>query len=253
MIMYAASAFAVITPVLAVAALAASLAALARLAAALPGPPPVAVPAFCGSQHCVIVAVDIAGSAGAGRDDDEVQLELRDALYGLLVRAFAASAIPWDQCLHEDRGDGILVIVPARLPTVTVINPLLAHLQALVRRHNRLAREPAQIRLRVAVHIGEVHRDQHGLAGVAVNHVFRLLDAPVLKQALASRCAELVLIVSDYVYDSVVRHSRAMIDPAAFQPVTASVKETRTRAWTLLPDQGLPPLAAEFRAELVRD
>lgn len=66
------------------------------------------------SQHCVIFVVDIAGFAAASAGDDEVQLAVRDALYGLLIRAFSASAITWEQCFHEDRGDGALVIIPAR-------------------------------------------------------------------------------------------------------------------------------------------
>jgi class 3 adenylate cyclase len=188
-----------------------------------------------GSRHCVIFVVDIAGFAAASAGDDEVQLAVRDALYGLLIRAFSDSAITWEQCFHEDRGDGVLVIIPARWPSITVIHPLLTHLHALLRRHNRLAREPAKIRLRVGIHAGEVHRDAYGFVGAAVNHAFRLLDAPVLKEALAFHGAELALIVSDYMYENVVRHSRALIDPAAFQPVIAEIKETRARAWIHLP------------------
>jgi hypothetical protein len=199
------------------------------------------------AQHCLLFAVDIADFTDVKRDD-EVQLAVRAALYGLLIESFDDAHLPWDQCLHEDRGDGILVIIPAKMPSASVVDPLLGHIRAGLRRHNRLASEAAAIRLRVAVHIGEVHSDAHGLAGVAVNHLFRLLDAPVLKRTLAAAPTDVALIVSDYFYDSVLRHGPGMIDPAAYRPVTVEVKRTQARGWIHLP--GVPPALAD-RAGIV--
>ena len=186
------------------------------------------------AQHCVLFAVDIAGFTAADRDD-QVQLAVRKALYALLIGAFDDAHLPWEECLHEDRGDGILVIIPAKMPSATVVDPLLAHIHAGLRHHNRLASVAATIRLRVAVHIGEVYSDSNGLAGVAVNHLFRLLDAPVLKRALAAARTDVALLVSDYFYDSVVRHGPGMIDPAAYRPVVVEVKQTQARGWLHLP------------------
>ncbi|HEU5160415.1 MAG TPA: hypothetical protein VFU43_25680 [Streptosporangiaceae bacterium] len=192
------------------------------------------------AQHCVLFAVDVAGFTDKRRDD-EVQLAIRAALYDLLIEAFNDAHLPWDECLHEDRGDGILVIVPAKMPSATVVDPLLDHIRAALRRHNRLASDAAAIRLRAAVHIGEVHSDAHGLAGVAVNHLFRLLDAPVLKHMLAAARADVALIASDYFYESVLRHGPGMIDPAAYRPVTVEVKRTQARGWVHLPGAPLAP------------
>jgi hypothetical protein len=197
------------------------------------------------AQHCVLFGCDVAGFTD-DRRDDEVQLAVRAALYGLVSEAFDEAHLPWDECLHEDRGDGILVVIPARMPSATVVDPLLVHIHAGLRRHNRLAGDAADIRLRVAVHIGEVHRDPHGLAGVAVNHLFRLLDAPVLKGALGAGDADVALIVSDYFYESVVRHGPGMIDPTTFRPVTVAVKRTQARGWIHLP--GTPPAVVEAAA-----
>ncbi|HEY7484923.1 MAG TPA: hypothetical protein VH912_10735 [Streptosporangiaceae bacterium] len=201
---------------------------------------------FRRAQHCVIFAVDVAGFTDVKRDD-EVQLAVRDALYGLLIEAFGGAHLPWEECLHEDRGDGILVIIPAKMPSATVVDPLMERVRAGLRHHNRLASDAATIRLRAAVHIGEVHSDAYGLAGSAVNHLFRLLDAPVLKKTLANARADLALMVSDYFYDSVVKHGPGMIDPATFRPVDVEVKETKTRGWMHLP--GVPPALAR-RAEM---
>ncbi|HEX6471837.1 MAG TPA: hypothetical protein VF069_22265 [Streptosporangiaceae bacterium] len=194
------------------------------------------------AQHCVLFGCDVAEFTD-DRRDDEVQLAVRAALYRLISEAFDDAHLPWEECLHEDRGDGILVVIPARMPSATVIDPLLENIRGGLRRHNRLASEAAEIRLRTAVHIGEVHRDPHGLAGVAVNHLFRLLDAPVLRGALAAGDADVALIVSDYVYESVVKHGPGMVDPATFRPVAVAVKRTQARGWIHLP--GAPPAVVD--------
>lgn len=196
------------------------------------------------SQHCLIFAVDIAGFGDRSRDD-EIQLALRRALYQLLEDSFGASGVPLSGCLHEDRGDGAIIIIPARIPTVTLIDPLLDRLREGLRLHNRLSSEAAKIRLRSALHTGEVHRDEHGLAGTALNHLCRLLDAPPLKQALGDSAADLAFIASDDVYESVIRHAPRLVDPDAYLPVAVRVKETRARAWVHLPGHGRPPQPPE--------
>jgi len=190
--------------------------------------------AACWRARRVIFAVDIARFTAVGRDD-EVQLALRDVLYRVLINAFHAAGVPWEQCLVEDRGDGVIVIMPAHLPATTITDPLLIHLRAGLQRHNRLSREVAQIQLRAALHVGEIHRDAHGVAGTAVNLLFRMLDAPVLKNALDSHGTELALIVSDHVYEHLTRSGPERIDPAAYQPVIAATKQTRARAWIHVP------------------
>ncbi|MBO2449543.1 hypothetical protein J4573_20750 [Actinomadura barringtoniae] len=179
------------------------------------------------SPHRVILAVDIVGFNDESHDD-EVQLALRRALYLILTQAFEAAPIAWADTVHEDRGDGAVIVLPPDVPAATVLGPLALHLRAAVRRHNRLASEIAQISLRVSVHAGEVHRDDYGLAGRAVNHVFRLLDAPAFK---AVACGATALIVSGTLHDDVVRHAPGLIDPATYRPVIAALKETRAPAW----------------------
>jgi len=181
-------------------------------------------------RRAVVFAVDIADFTAAERDD-EVQLALRDALYRVLIDAFDAAGVAWEQCLVEDRGDGVLVTMPAQLPIATVIDLLLIFLGAGLRRHNRLSREVAHIHLRAALHVGDVHRDAHGVAGNTVNLLFRLLDALVLKEALISQGTEVVLIVSDQMYEQAVRRNPELVNPPVYRPVIAATKKTRARAW----------------------
>lgn len=195
------------------------------------------------SQHCLLFAVDVAGFTDRRRDD-QVQLAVRRTLYNLVPGAFDDALVGWAECLHEDRGDGMLVIVPMRMPSARVVDPLLPVLGHRLGEHNRIAAPAHRIQLRAAVHIGEVHRDGYGLAGESVNHLFRLLDAPALKRALAESGGDLALIASAYFYDSVLRHRPAGIDPGTFWPVDVAVKQTRAKGWVHLPHapEGTPSL-----------
>lgn len=189
------------------------------------------------SQHCVLFAVDIAQFTDARRDD-EVQLALREALYRLLVESFEDSGIPWKSCVHEDRGDGAVVIIPAHMPTITIVGPLVDQIRTRLRRHNRLSSPVAQVRLRLAAHVGEVYRDVHGLAGKAVNHLFRILDARDLRDVLQDPGTEIALIVSDYLYENVILGTPNGVDPTAYREVAVEVKQFQARAWVLGPPRG---------------
>jgi hypothetical protein len=181
-------------------------------------------------QLCGLFAVDIAGFNGLRRDDD-IQIYLHESLYEMLRTAFDNSDVPWFSCAHEDRGDGVLVIVPPMIPVAGLVDRIPERLRGQVRRHNRVSCEAAQIQLRVAAHIGPVHYDGHGFVGRDVSFLCRLLDARPLKRMLAQSAAEVAFITSGYVYENVIRRRPSLVDPALFQPLSVRVKETRTRAW----------------------
>jgi hypothetical protein len=184
-------------------------------------------------QLCGLFAVDIAGFNGLHRDDD-IQIYVHESMYEMLQAAFDRSDVPWFSCIHEDRGDGVLVIVPPLIPVAGLVDPIPERLRRLVRRHNRVSCEAARIQLRVAAHIGPVHNDGHGFVGRDVNLLCRLLDARSLKRMLAQSGAEVAFITSEYVYENVIRRRPSLVDPALFQPLSVRVKETRTRAWAYI-------------------
>ena len=179
--------------------------------------------------NCTIACVDVAGFGDHQRDDD-VQLHIRRSLYGILEEAFRVSPIAWHGCYREDRGDGVLIVALPGVPAGALVHSFVEHLSAGLRRHNKMASSAAQIRLRMAVHIGQVHRDDNGVAGQAVVHAFRLLDAPTLKQEFAASSALLAVVVSDYLYENVIRHGHGLIDPASYRRLDVVVR-TRTTAW----------------------
>jgi len=202
----------------------------------VPGAP---APLLASGQVCAMLAVDIASFTRADRDS-EIRLYLRRSLYQILHDAFTGSGLPWTECHHEDRGDGVLVIMPPHIPGYALIDPLPERLRGLIRRHNRVSRDPAQMQLRAAASIGPVDRDDHGLVGDDLNLLFRMLDARPLRQALTDTGAELALAVSPYVHDSLVTRHPTLVDPAQFRPLQARVKRTRIHAWIYVPGQQPP-------------
>jgi hypothetical protein len=183
-------------------------------------------------QVCGLFATDITGFTKAQRDDD-IQVYMHQSLYEMLKVAFDRSDVPWSDCSHEDRGDGAIVVAPPTIPAARLIG-IPDRLRALVRRHNRVSCEAAQIRLRTAVHLGLIHHDGHGFVGGDINLLCRMLDSRQFKQRLADSKAEIALIASDYLYDTVIRRQPSLIDPAQFQQLNIRVKDTRTRAWAHL-------------------
>jgi hypothetical protein len=184
--------------------------------------------------HTSLAAVDIC--AFGSRRDEDVQLHLRAKMYEFLADAFDMTRLPWSGSYREDRGDGALIILPPAVLADTLLDPLANHLHALLRRNNRLANDVARLRLRVAVHAGDVHRDANGVAGHAVIHLFRLLEASRFKKLLAAGDADLGLIVSDQLYQATT-HRAGLVDADAYQQINVRRKETRTKAWVWLPPQ----------------
>ena len=183
--------------------------------------------------HRTIVVVDVEGF-GDQRRTNRDQVAIRDGLYGAMRDAFGRAGIAWDDCGHEDRGDGVFVLVPAEVPKGLLAESLPSALVTALRAHNGAHPGAERIRLRMALHAGEVHYDEHGVTAAAVNLAFRLLDAAALKAALAGSPGVLAVIASSWFFEEVVRHSAA--DASAYRPVEVAVKETTTIGWICLPD-----------------
>ncbi|MFJ7101896.1 nucleotidyl cyclase domain-containing protein [Streptomyces albogriseolus] len=181
------------------------------------------------AQHSQILFADIKEF---GSRSDHAQLRARSDLYTEMTTAFTDDL--WRLCRHEDRGDGVLVVIPPdpALPMGTLFTDVLPRLEDGL--GSRRRSDPL-LRLRIAVHAGPVHRDRHGFAGHAVNHVFRLCDGAPLRQALDEAVSDTAALVSDTVHDAVIRAGLPGVEPAAFHPVTVQVKETRARAYLHVP------------------
>src|SRR5690606_32672364 len=174
---------------------------------------PAVGPELLRPRYRAILAVDIEGSTAR---TDPVKAELRLVLYRLLEEAFARTGIAErHRDPYVDRGDGVLVLIRPldEVPKTLLLHPLVPILSSLLSEYNagRLLSQGCdrRIRIRVVVHAGEVHNDGHGNFGEALDVAFRLLDSPEAKGALRRTAAPLVLVVSDDIYHSIVRHGYA--------------------------------------------
>ena len=179
--------------------------------------------------RCAMLLTDIAGY---GRLlDTAAQERMRGHHYTILEDCLRDSGVRPEECYGEDRGDGILVIIPDPAEKHALLSPFLEKLQLRLRKHNLGTAKEKRIRLRVALHVGDVRHDGKGLTGPDLNRVFRLCDSPKLKEDLRESGASIAFIASDEVYQAVIRTAPAPIDPDDFTPVPIAVKETQTAAW----------------------
>jgi hypothetical protein len=182
--------------------------------------------------HRTIVVVDVEGF-GDQRRTNAHQVAVRDGLYRVMREAFGRAGISWGDCGREDRGDGVFVLVPAEVPKSLLAESLPLALVTALRAHNTAHPAPERIRLRMALHAGEVQYDEHGVTAASINLAFRLLDAGALKAALGGSPGVLAVIVSSWFFEEVMRHSGAA---AGYRQVEVAVKETTTIGWICLPD-----------------
>lgn len=181
-----------------------------------------------------MIAVDIEGSTSRNNSATAV---LRNDLYEVFEAALEDCGITDD--LRDDfcdRGDGLIAFIHAvdQAPKTLAVSRFIPALNRLLGKH--AAEHPKRkFRLRVAIHAGDAHFDARGPFGEDVNITARLVDAPELKSALRQTSAPLVLVVSDYIHRSVVRHGYDGIDEGAFKPlIHFDVGDEACRGWIQL-------------------
>ncbi|MFA1539567.1 Crp/Fnr family transcriptional regulator [Actinomadura monticuli] len=187
--------------------------------------------------NCSILITDITRFSAPTRTDADRQYVL-DAMYDLMGGAFTASGLDFGRLYQEDRGDGALVIVPPTTPTDRVVDPMLAHLAADLRRHNRRAAEATRLQLRAALHVGPVQRGPKGVAGVSIITTRRMVDAPAVKRRVAETGADLAFVTSDFVFDTVITPAPGLVDPGRYSRVRVRLKEASLSAWLMLEGGG---------------
>ncbi|ONI78139.1 hypothetical protein ALI144C_31555 [Actinosynnema sp. ALI-1.44] len=184
-------------------------------------------------EHWSIVVMDIVGS---GRWDDRTQLCARTALERIVRAAVRSAGIPWRKLAVEDRGDGMILFVPASTSKADLIDPLIPRLAAILGEYNRVICAASRIRLRVAVHAGEVLRSPSGWVGTDINLACRLVNSePLYRELTRVPRADVVLVVSDVIHQGVIRHGYRGITPSGYRAVHVVSKEVDTHAWVHIP------------------
>jgi hypothetical protein len=190
--------------------------------------------------HHLIINLDVQES---GRRTNLGQLALRDVVHDVVRSAFAATGIDPPRP-PEDRGDGVLLVLPANVPKIHMLGRWTEELHQALRGRNWPLKEP--VRTRIGIHAGEVHYDDHGVAGTDVNIACRLAGCEAAKGTLrAAHAATAVVAVSDVIYQSVVRHGGPFIDPDSYRRHSLRTAEYDAFIWLYVPGYSLPPRPAD--------
>jgi CRP-like cAMP-binding protein len=181
-------------------------------------------------ENCTVVLTDIVAFGARNRNDDDRRMIRRASLE--MTRASLGAL--WEACIFEDRGDGLLIVIPPEVPTARVMQRIDQELPTRLRRHNHTYSDSLSIRMRVAVHVGPVIGDPLGMSGSAIIRTARMVEAAPLKRAMASTGVDLGIIVSPFVHETTVEHVGLLTRGGQYKAVEIDVKETRAVAWMRL-------------------
>jgi hypothetical protein len=183
-------------------------------------------------QHRTIVVVDIADFTAPDRTAIH-QAAIHDGLDTIIRSAFGDASVNLDECFVENRGDGALILVPPEVSKSAVVTSFPDGLVRALRRHNAVHSKQAAVKLRVAVHAGEVRISPRGAVGHAVVHAFRILDATTARRSLQLTSSPVAFVASELFYDEVVAQDPAAA-PEEYLHIPVHVKRTADHAWLRL-------------------
>jgi len=186
-----------------------------------------------------IVVCDVEGSTTR---TNPTKAAIRADTYDLLEAALLECKITED--LREpfiNTGDGVMTLVKPvdGVPKTLLLHTFIPALSEMLAEHATVHPDRS-FRLRVAIHSGDVHFDRQGAFGEDIDLTFRLLDAPKLKQRLQQAQAPLVLVVSEHIHRSIIRHGYDGIDGRTFEPIIClEMAGQRHTGWVQVPAEAL--------------
>jgi hypothetical protein len=163
--------------------------------------------------------VDIEGYT---RRDYDAQAGLQERLLKAVELGVALARIEPAACARQDRGDGLLILLPPEADRDLCAEELLRGLAdalACVNSAPDSAWRGGHIRLRAALTRGLAHRAATGYVGDAVVEACRLLESQAVRSALSSAPdRDLAVIVGNDAYVGALR-------AADFRPVSVSIPD----------------------------
>lgn len=196
------------------------------------------------TEHRTIMAVD-AVDPEVPREQLRRLPDLHDSLHYLLQRAFSRIGVDLGDGEIEDRGDGALILVlPPTVPKSTLADKLPDQLVVEVLRYDATRSGGERIKLRVAVHAGEIRKNGSGWAGQPVDLASRLLDVQEAGLALWRTDGAVAMIASDHFYSEVIRQNPGTAS-RPYRRIDASDDSFLEPAWLWLPESSLPVSRSE--------
>lgn len=173
-------------------------------------------------MYRLVLAVDVEKySTRDAREQLRAQRELRR----ILTAAAQNTGLDQRDWYEQVSGDGELVVMPENVDVSAVVGDFTCQLETILGELNRDIIGGTRLRLRVAMHHGTLTPGPFGPAGDAPIVVSRLLDARPLRRLLADQQdRDLALIVSQSLYQDVVRTGFCSLDPEEFRPVRVNAK-----------------------------
>lgn len=153
-------------------------------------------------------ALDVEGySTRSGPRQNEVQ----DRVAQLVRQVLHEAGVPDERTDVQPTGDGMNVVLPAEMDCVDLLPRLMTGVAGHLARDN--SGHADRIRCRMACDIGPVARSALGFSGPTVVRFCRLVDGRQLRDALENNeKADLVVAVSDWLYENVFRPGYATAD-----------------------------------------
>ncbi|MBV2355263.1 hypothetical protein KUM39_12925 [Streptomyces sp. J2-1] len=193
-----------------------------------------------GAVYKTLMSVDTRGSGGYL---DGAKRRMRAQIYELAHASFAASGVAKTLLHLEDRGDGFIAAVDARVPPVRLLGTWLAELHQRQRVRNEDLARP--LGLRVGLHVGPVEHDKDGVSGHAMDLVCRLADSAAARAVLERSGRDLVLVVSASLHHEVVRHGGRFVEPSSYRRARVALKEGPVTAWFHVPGETRPAVPGD--------
>lgn len=177
------------------------------------------------------------------------QEDVQADLVRVLEEAAALSGLDRTAWARQAQGDQEFAVLPADISESVVLGDFVRHLAVRLGERNANQAEDARMRLRLAVDVGVARTAALGHSGPAPVAVARYLNAPQLKRVLeAIDSTDLAVIISDRLYQDVVRLRGQGLDPERYAKAHIRQKEFSGYGWIHVPEHDpaeLEPLVAD--------
>ncbi|WP_433266312.1 hypothetical protein ACQPZF_40525 [Actinosynnema sp. CS-041913] len=172
-----------------------------------------------------------------GAADDQLQRELQELLVRCLDRAGKAAGLDRSTWHRQAKGDEEWAVLPPDTREPVVVDAYVRALNAELSAANRYRVPEARARMRLAIHHGAVVDGANGFPGQDSVLVSRLLNSKPAHIALEDfPDADLVVMLSEIVYSTLVLAGLTTLRPTDFRRVEVVEKTFHGHGWMWIPN-----------------